>query len=104
MQSSSSQHGQRGKRTRIADEGDSQEWNKQRKRSKRSRLSKDGKEGLGQQPADGEEDAVGSSLIATAEKKQKKPKKPQESVGWSLSRAGGGRFTNMEPIFTPDGQ
>lgn len=86
------------------DEGDNQEWNKQRKRSKRSRLSKDAKEGFGQPPAGGDEDAVGSTLIATAEKKQKKPKQLQGPSGWSLSRAGGGRFTDMDPIFTPDGQ
>lgn len=108
MQSSTTfEQGQRGKRSRTADGGDNQEWSKQRKRTKRSRLSKNGKESFEQQPtgeAHVEEDAVGTSLIGTTELKQQNPKQLHKTSEWSLSRASGGRFTNMNPIFTPDGQ
>ena len=100
---SSQQHGQKGKRTRPADEGDNQEWSKQRKRSKRSRLSKDGKEGFGQLSAGGAPAKEGV-VVSAAESKQRIAKRSQETPGWSLSRAGGGRLTNMDPIFTPDGR
>lgn len=106
MQSSSApQHGQTGKRTRTIEEVDNQDLNKQRKRSKRSRLSGNAKEGSGQHLGDtsGEGVAAKTSLAKTTESGQQDSKRPEAS-GWTLSRGGGGRFTDTDPIFTEDGQ
>ncbi|KAK2754741.1 hypothetical protein FQN54_006874 [Arachnomyces sp. PD_36] len=100
------QRGQTGKRTRTVDEVDNQDTSKQRKRSKRSRLSENGKEGFGQRvagDAQGKGDSTSTSLVKTAESGQQNSNQ-SEALGWTLSRGGGGRFSDMDAIFTEDGQ